>query len=204
MFKYLKNTIGISIFVITIILGVYIIDVLADNEVNLPGTASEFATGQQGWSLKDNIKLDNNQTATNFFPGVRTTHQLRGSNFGFAIPGSATIDGITFQVQKKEGGAGTTVDLSVRLVDEDGAVFGDDKADNSTPYPNNLTNVDYGGVADKWGVTLTPAIVNDSDFGAILSASLNNSQAKIDYFKITVNYTTGAGEAGIVTLSPAF
>ena len=203
MFKYLKNTIGISIFVITIILGVYIIDALADNEVNLPGTVTQMPIGSQAWIDPNNVKLDDGNVATCFYSSGRTTSMIRGDNFGFAIPTDATIDGVEFKVEKSQS-ASSAVDKYVYLTDSNISFIGDNKADTGTQWTGTLTSKKYGGATDKWGTTLTPAIINDSDFGVAISATLNNSTVSIDYLQLTVYYTTSSGEAGIVSLAPAF
>jgi hypothetical protein len=84
------------------------------------------------------------------------------------------------------------VDNEIRLVDETGTVVGANRAITNT-WPTSLTLVTYGGPADLWGWPWTADMINDPDFGAVLSAYRNNKGnnprvATVDSMQITVYY----------------
>lgn len=117
------------------------------------------------------------------------THYLKATNFGFAIPVGATINGIEVQIEKKST-LGTITDSSVKIVKADGSIGSTNKALGTT-WPTSDTTFSYGGSQDLWGETWAYTDINDSDFGVVLSVSLPMGEtASVDYVKIIVNYTT--------------
>jgi hypothetical protein len=76
-------------------------------------------------------------------------------------------------------GAGnfSITDFSLRLISDTHAYFGSNKADTTTNWPASDAVATYGDVNDLWGLntsTLTPAIINDVDFGVELTVVLNS------------------------------
>lgn len=65
-----------------------------------------------------------------------------------------------------------------------GVISGDNKATFSA-FPATESYKTYGGPSDLWGATLSPAIVNSSDFGFVLSAYSDSSEANTNYLKVT-------------------
>ena len=69
----------------------------------------------------------------------------------------------------------TILDTEVYLQTDDNTLIGDNKADTSTAWSTTESYITYGGESDKWNATLTPAIVNATNFGVgvacIVSAS---------------------------------
>ena len=127
--------------------------------------------------------------------GSRKTHYLKATNFGFAIPTSATICGISVSIKKRATGIipflYSVSDEAVRLV-IGGTIIGNNKADADT-WTGTAAFSNYGGTADTWGNTLTPAQVNSSNFGVAIAASYNAIAgvfltAEIDYITMQVSY----------------
>lgn len=121
-----------------------------------------------------------------------TQADVEASDFGIAISGISTVSTtgyvsgfeITVYYQTTAG----VYDSVVKLVDASGAVVGTSKA-SASAWPTSDAVATYGAADDVWGATLTPAVVNDADFGAIVSATIPTSgQALVDYFKIAVTY----------------
>lgn len=97
---------------------------------------------------------------------------LLASSFGFAIPSDETIVGIEVTFNKRADAASQVLDGVVQLT-----LGGDNKADGSYwPFPGNTDTI-YGGAADLWSLTPTPADVNDSGFGVNLSISPDPTSA---------------------------
>lgn len=125
-----------------------------------------------------------------------TTHYLKATNFGFTIDPLASICGITVEIKKRDGGflsIGTGIrDQEVRLV-VNNVITGNNLA-TSTNWPASPDAFyTYGGASDLWGTTLTPALVNSSNFGVVIAAKFNGiasvlPSAQIDNIRITVNY----------------
>lgn len=158
---------------------------------NLAGTGeNDAAVGTQSWASFSNITADDATPAvSSVFEGT-TSHYLKATNFGFDVPGGATIDGIIVEVERYKFSAGTIRDSILRLV-KGGVVSGDNKAATATNWPGADTVATYGSASDLWGLTLTPADVNASDFGVVLSVAATNDDAtaRVDYISITIHYT---------------
>lgn len=85
----------------------------------------------------------------------------------------------------------SVVDLDVTLL-KAGVATGDNKA-TATTWPTVAGTASYGGAADGWNASLTPADVNAVNFGVQLSASANGgaTTANVDFIQITVTYLAG-------------
>jgi len=163
---------------------------------NNAGTgANVTGIGTIAWTNPGNIVSDNNSFATVTLPNNgSTSNYLRGTNYGFSIPGSATITGITVVIGKLSSnffGFTAINDNAVYLV-KNGTITGANRAAGT--WPTSETAVSYGGAADLWGTTWTPADINNTNFGVVLSAVNNTGlgvsyTASVDYMQITVNYS---------------
>jgi hypothetical protein len=78
-------------------------------------------------------------------------------------------------------------DVSMYLL-KNGSIVGVNHADN-TLWPATDTYIAYGGIADQWGTTWLYSDINNANFGAAISASIQNTQIQVDHMRITV-YTT--------------
>ena len=128
--------------------------------------------------------------------GTVTTNYLRATNYGFSIPSNATITGITLVINRSSSGTATPYlrDNEVKLV-KGGVIQTSNKALTTTDWSNNnvMGTATYGGSSDLWGTTWTPAQINATNFGAVLSArnasTGNNRTANVDYMRVTVTYS---------------
>jgi hypothetical protein len=183
-----------------------------------PGTAGTLSGGSLFWANTGNVLADDSSYADVTLSGTAQSNYLRASNFGFSIPANATIVGIEGDIKRRRigGTLGDARDYSVRLVDDTGAFVGSDKAWTATNWPitgdwacNGVGC--YGGPADMWSTTLTPAQVNDPDFGMALQATGDaagaNRQALVDAIDMVIYYTipggvldrSGSGNHGSIT-----
>ncbi len=178
-----------------------------------PGTMANVAFGGlDPWANVNNAKvLDGIYTTSQNVNGNNqsVTNLLQASNFGFSIPLTATIIGIQ-------------VDMTCKASINSGGFLnsvGDAVASGSPPITGmGLTQSNvrvgtgkfvigkwstsdstrtYGGAADMWGTSLTPADVNSSDFGvqylgAIGADSTTTVIAYIDFIQVSVTYTSGS------------
>jgi hypothetical protein len=159
--------------------------------------ANNTTVGTVAWTTPGNVSASDNVNATASSLANNTiTNYLVATGFNFAVPGGATISGITVTIERRDGGKSSTVsirDNSVKLV-KAGVIAGTDKADTATDWPAADGTKTYGSATDLWGSTWTPADISASNFGVAISAkSIRSSGTKtddalIDNIKITVNY----------------
>jgi len=151
-----------------------------------PGTAADDASvGTVAWTNVNGVKVQDGNKAAASLAASATSHYLKATNFALAIPSNATIKGILTYVAGSQDSS-LIYDYSVKLV-VNGVISGDDRSTNSS-----LTGKNYGGQTDLWGNVLTPAIVNASNFGVVISAkdtaTSGTYNAYVDYVQITVYY----------------
>lgn len=120
--------------------------------------------------------------------------------YNFPIPtikSNARIDGILAKINRQKAVyAGEVQDVYVRLRAGSSAsrgAIGSNYAKTSTNWPEKSTGTaTYGGSTDKWGVSLTPAMVNDAGFGFLLrceGASSTWTIPSVDCMNLAVYYT---------------
>jgi hypothetical protein len=158
-------------------------------------TAADDATvGAVSLSNMANALLSDGSFASAILLLGQVTHYLKVTNFGFTIPSDATIDGVFAEIQRNATVSIAMTDNSVKLV-KGGSISGSEKA-RSTQWPTASAYQTYGGATDLWGLTLTPADVNLSTFGIVISAVAGiSATANIDHIRLTV-YWTGSNRPG--------
>lgn len=170
------------------------------------GTGADDATvGTVIWTNPTNAQGASDSTFANaeFSADEAISHYLKLTNFNFTLQSSATIVGVKVLVstvnpknstlgmvygEAIEGDMlksadiikGTVRDYNIKLV-KSGTITGNNKA--SVADVNIGALYSYGDINDMWGVTLSPADVNSSTFGVVLS-----------YQCSTYTYTGAAGE----------
>jgi hypothetical protein len=122
--------------------------------------------------------------------GGTTSHYLKATNFGFAIPGGSQINGITCEAKYKQTNPNIQ-DNSVKMV-KGGTIGGNDNAKSGVNWTTTLTWNSYGSSSDLWGLTWTASDINASNFGFVLSC--NNTAGgintpSVDAMRITITYT---------------
>lgn len=164
---------------------------------NSPGTlADNSGFGTAIWSNPSNAGASDNSYATATAAVAVDTHYLKATNFGFAIPPGATIDGIVVEVEKKVSAGTLTVDQRVRIV-KGGAVGSTDKS-SGTAWSTSEGYVTYGAANDLWGESWTDADINDTTFGVVIAGGTTEAippTLSIDHIRITVYYTPGPDQA---------
>jgi hypothetical protein len=157
------------------------------------GTGTAPVLGHQ-WFNPGNVTASDDTYASCLLPAFASSDDLFCTNFGFAIPGGATILGVRVDVELKQdnSGGGQIKDSSVRLL-RAGTPVGGDHADASSGWPMTDAVKSYGGAADLWGAAWAPADVNDPGFGVVIDAEevaggMTGATAFIDFVQITVTY----------------
>lgn len=163
-----------------------------------PGTTANLSNAPESaepWVNPGNVSADDGTEATitaATYDSPDISQILVCSNFGFSIPASATIDGITVEIDRRNS-AGAASDNRVQLAK--GTAFanlvGSNLADTATDWPTTLATVSYGGAANLWGTTWTPSEINASSFAVFLSvqADAANTDIQVDFIRATVTYT---------------
>lgn len=177
----------------------------ATGENNVP--ASGGIT--HNWTNPDRIVSYDDQTAnldTNG-GGVYVLPYIRASDFGFDVPTGATIVGIEAEViwgssssslaesDIRVAWGASAVNLSTANRST-GATLGKSAGDSTV----------YGGPGDLWGElssTLTPTVINSSDFGWVFKPSRADTNTtsrivRIDCMRIRIYYTSSEPLAGAV------
>ncbi len=115
---------------------------------------------------------------------------LDATDLHLLVPSYATIVGITVAIARKGSAISVLSDKVVQLLIA-GTPTGSNKA-SATTYTTSVVNASYGGAADLWGNTLTPADIMDSGFGVRFQPKDTSGIAvtvSVDRIFITVRYT---------------
>lgn len=142
------------------------------------------------------------QFRTRFEPVTTALGDMSYSNFGFAIPTSAQILGVSTSTVNisQAPSAATVTQVALGLVGLPGQL-GNIKTP-STPFVPALTPETYGDSTDLWGASLTPAIMNDPRLGVAQAVNVPDTTRVFigGPFEMTVFYqietTVTSGEPG--------
>jgi hypothetical protein len=160
-----------------------------------------YVTGTSGYAFFTNSDYNTSMSSGN----------LTATGFGFAIPTNATILSVTVSLNKFEEFLGVTssvVDSNVQLL-KSGVPVGSNLA-KSGPWPTSSTSFTYSG--GLWGTTWTPADLNSSTFGVVLSAEVTAGvvvvhgvpsgfcKALVQDVTVSVSYSTGQTGNSTVTV----
>lgn len=161
---------------------------------NLTTSATQSTNGPNSidWNNIGNITATDGVYATNPSDGSNVSSNLIAEAFGFSVPSSATIAGVSASIVGHANASLDAQDASIQLM-KAGSTAGTPKLP-STPIPTSDSTRTYGSGSDLWGATLTPSDVNNSGFGVkyIDSAISNGDTVSVDSISITVYYTIPA------------
>jgi hypothetical protein len=160
---------------------------------SMPAPLGDAGVSQTSWSNPLAVQaVDNNVAQASLGPGQFTNYIL-AAGYGFAIPPTATIDGIQVNVTRASQSNIAITDYIVTLVKS--ATVATGAANRAAPgtWGTTMTNVTYGGSNDLWNLAWTPADVNSGGFGVAFAAkytgSALNDLAKVDAIQMTVFYS---------------
>jgi hypothetical protein len=170
--------------------------------------ADDASVGSVAWANPGNAAGSPDPTHSRFTTvtsgsGAFTSHFLKTSSFGFAIPTGATIVGIAAAVatggssDHAPDGESKMADSTIKLT-KAGSVVGSNRAVGSwaSPATADVTTQHYGGPADLWGTTWAPSDINNSAFGLAVSAAsayTGFNQALVEWVQIIVYYRFASG-----------
>jgi len=168
---------------------------------SLPGIGEDvYVAGSAPWTNPTYIQADDTSRATSSATDEQNyTEWLAGTNYGFAIPSGATINGIALSIQRYANKNATqfTKDYQLYLTKSGTTTVGSNKADTVTKWPTSEAAASYGGAADLWGTTWTVAEINAATFGAMLRANQEGTGSSVisyvDCYTVTITYTAASG-----------
>ena len=160
------------------------------------GTAADDSTvGAVAWANPGNAVTHDGVRATATLTSTQISHYLKATNFGFAIPSTATIVGVVAEITATGAPAYAIDDNSVKLV-KAGTVQGSDRNRGDLLWSYTEVWRSYGSDSDLWGSTLAASDINNSGFGVAISVIANQgvaAVASVDAVRITVYYTLASG-----------
>ena len=180
-----------------------------------PGAPSAGAGTSFAWANPNNALTSNNITSNascNPTPIVNFTgytNYLTVNDFDALIPSSATINGITVSVERKNTFSGeadtltVTTDAIFLMYDVAGtATTIGTKKSSATSWTGSDVVETFGSSSDLWGRSWTAAEINNANFGVALSAYLNYTYgspnagplgaSNVDAITVEIDYTDGA------------
>lgn len=149
------------------------------------------SAGTVSWSNHGNVKVEDDTRATVVLTAIDpTSYELHAYGFGFDLEKGCTVTGVTITVERLAGLPANVEDGQVRIV-SGGAVVGN--VGDQGAWPTSETKQAYGGTSDLWGLSLTPAYVDDPAFGcSVYCVVAAADTASVDVMYMTVHYT-GSG-----------
>jgi hypothetical protein len=148
--------------------------------------------GGLAWSAPSSARSVDGQFATVTLGPDQGSELLRVTDFGFALPSTATIKGVVVELQRQASDQGI-VDGNVELW-----LDGQESARPKyvvTGWPTTIVGTHhYGQATDTWGDPLTPALVAAPGFGVELwarhqdDAGAASLEARVESMRITLYY----------------
>lgn len=159
----------------------------------LTTSGTNVSRGFDAWVNPGNITADDGTNSScNSFPSGQSDY-LVAKGFGFSVPSDAIVLGVTVKVEMAETRVGFGVDFRAQLQDDAGTLAGSGKVILAAENGGTPTVYTYGSTSDIWGATLTPAIVNDADFGVRFWFTHIADAVFVDYVTIAVEYRNRRG-----------
>jgi hypothetical protein len=166
------------------------------NAANIVNSSCSFAFGGTPFTSPANAISSDNlyASATHCECCDMNTQCLTATNFGFSVPATATINGITVEIERRSSFNGHIYDNGLRLL-KGGVEVGSNYM-SAVQWSTTDTYTSYGGCSDLWGTTWTPADINAANFGLVFACidycpgmGFGSPQSFIDHVRITVCYT---------------
>ena len=179
----------------------------AHTQTRSPSTCVTFdlGGGNPAWANADRAQTSNNSDADVDLNDNDTSDALVCYDYGFAIPGGATVFGIVVNVERATSSGGSPRRDALMVVLKG---FAATPADRSTTTNYTTTDVvePHGGATDLWGATWTPAEINDIGFGMGFAAQKAGTTGGaetvfVDHVEIEVHYSQPPAAPNLV--SPA-
>ena len=150
-----------------------------------PSVADSVGGGGASAAFENALALDGKTATATVDDGP--TEQLVVQGFGFLVPETAQVVGVSVEVVRSADQAGRASDQDVLLVG--GAAASESRA-ALVEWPTQLAPATYGGAGDAWGVALTGKDVSAPTFGVRLTArrlsGAESFDVHVDAVRVTV------------------
>lgn len=173
-----------------------------------PGTAISDTGNPLGssvvWVSPEQAGVDDgNYTTATVTTIDEVSEYLKCTNFGFTVPGGATIDGIVVEIDRKCDVASAFSDVSIKIV-KGGTISGTDQSTGAF-WPTSDTIATFGSSSNKWGLSWSASDINSSGFGVAINGmdnSVGSEVARLDFVRITVHYTSSNKQLMLLGVGP--
>lgn len=175
------------------------------SQQNSPVTVNSGGTGT-AWTRPDLARGSDNSYAYCSIPSLGQTAELRATGFNFSIPIASTIDGVVVSIERKASIGSSIRDYQVGLLSA-GIPAGGTVYNDLAYWGTTDATQSYGSPGDLWSLSLTPAFINSTGFGAYLivqSESYSSIIAYVDHIQITVYYTLSGLEYGTTNVGDIY
>lgn len=191
MSKRQSNHKKVGLKTLVMMLSLFMIFSLSAFDVFADSSGVHSASTVTGWTNPNNSTVSDNVYSTLTYPS-----NLSSTQFGFSIPEGSTINGVEVQVERYINNWYSSYADSMACLIINGAPNYNSNRAVLWTYWSRFTEETkvFGGPTDLWGMTLTPADINNGGFGFLLSPVKSGSgvTAFVDYIGMTVYYTPPA------------
>jgi hypothetical protein len=156
----------------------------------IAGAGASEDTGGPVWGTPSRVTADDGTDSACNFTSAVESDSLVASSFGLAVPGGATIVGVSARVQLSRGVISGVTYTHVNI-GKDSSTLGTPKNPGVT-LTTTPTNYDDGGASDLWGLSLSVAEVNASTFQVRVRCTRSGilaNAANCDAIWVNVHYT---------------
>jgi len=144
------------------------------------------------WATPEDARDRDSQFARATLDLGQSSEHLRITDFGFAIPASATIKGVEVELRRQAGDTGIgdgNIELWLDGAPSDRPKF------LATAWPRVIVGTHhYGQAVDTWGNDLTPDLVGKPGFGVEIYAVRQEDagsaalEARVESMRVTIFY----------------
>ena len=146
------------------------------------------------WSEAANVRCDDNEDRAYAAPLTKGqfTQVLKVTDFGFALPADASVEGIEVVIIRKGDVSDGVVDRSVMLLHN--GVAGGSNLRSRDLWEDSWTAAYYGDEHEDWDHPWTVKDVNSAGFGVAISVQGEGviARPQIDEVLVTVHFSYGA------------
>jgi hypothetical protein len=158
---------------------------------------SSSASGTRPWVTPENIQVGGtgSTSCSSLSSQTLTSYELTASNFGFALPKNAAIEGVQVRIKRMDYSADTATQDHHFFLKKSGASV--DKATGTTIPAGTPADLTLGGSADIWFATLNADEVNDNtNFVVMYQVIIDSAASPVNWvtvyeLDVTVTYTIG-------------
>lgn len=171
--------------------------------------ADDNSIGTIAWIDTDNVKVKDSSYASVGVTSSQVSHWLKLTNFGFALPSSATVLGIKVDFLGFASDTLVAAGAYARIV-KGGTISGSDQVIpfTTTNPPTAYVEKSPASTTDLWSNTWTYSDVNSSGFGVALYVNGPDTPSgvilSLDHARISVYYQTTSGQVLVQTNSNYF